>query len=262
MAPEQHSHPVSLIPGVAPSARPIVRESLTYTASYCEENIYLILRDYVDPSQLDQYTVVFISNTQKCVPLFYQRIAQGNLPVCWDYHVILLHTSPITKLTSVYDFDTQLTPFPLSFRDYFLPTLNGPSPWPSWPVEVVEAIQETISRNPRRYKLIKGRDYLRLFASSRRHMLKKILSPLRPSTAGAPASPTGEVGEPAAPATAEVEIYVAPPPLYPPIRTEESECTLQKFLDFSPSWSDCDFGRIVDEWAFLNEFSDQNSTSI
>jgi len=37
--------------------------------SYCEENIYLILRDHVDPSQVDQYTAVFISNPQSMCPL-------------------------------------------------------------------------------------------------------------------------------------------------------------------------------------------------
>ncbi|RPB24815.1 hypothetical protein L211DRAFT_837198 [Terfezia boudieri ATCC MYA-4762] len=249
MSPEQES-PFPVPP--SPVTRTgIVREALTYTASYCEENIYLILRDHVDPSQVDQYTVVFISNPQKCVPLFFQRIAQGNLPVCWDYHVILLHTSPATNLTTVYDFDTRLSPFPLSFRDYFLPTLNGPSPWPDWPAEVVEAIQETIAKNPRRYKLIKGGDYFRLFASSRKHMLKMITSPMKeefPRTAGK--------GTETVIKTKDVEIYISPPPTYPPIRTEESECSFQRFVDFSSSWSDCEYGRIVDEWAFLSEFSD------
>jgi len=87
-------------------------------------------------------------------------------------------------------------------------------------------------------------------------MLRRITPPMKD---GFPRPVSGESSGSGSGSTKEVEIYISPPPTYPPITTEESDCTFQMFVDFSSSWNDCEYGRIVDEWAFLSELSDSDS---
>ena len=96
-----------------------------YTASYCEENVYHLVKRFSDPEILDSRLwsvyVVFISNHNKSVVLWHQRASkftEGSSPVCWDYHVIaVLRPQECNKSKScwVYDFDT-LLPRPCPFH--------------------------------------------------------------------------------------------------------------------------------------------------
>jgi protein N-terminal glutamine amidohydrolase len=99
---------------------------------YCEENIWRITyrKLYFQKISLmnncnERYMVVFISNPNKCVPMYNQRSSTSpNKPCCWDYHVILLGVTVITNDTkdesviNVYDVDTTLTPYPIQLPKY------------------------------------------------------------------------------------------------------------------------------------------------
>ena len=71
------------------------------------------------------YHVVFISNKEKCVPMFCQRAMDDpDDPCFWDYHVILVGTPRMAKRTCgnagssiVIDMDSHL-PYPCPVADY------------------------------------------------------------------------------------------------------------------------------------------------
>ncbi|KAG0642664.1 N-terminal glutamine amidase-domain-containing protein, partial [Tuber brumale] len=198
--------------------------------SYCEENIYCLVRDRVPPDSRKYFTVAFISNTMKTVPLFYQKASRHPpLPVTWDYHVLLIHHPPSAPAT-IYDFDTTL-PFPCLFAEYYTKTLYGPTSWGEYagildPLQV----QAYVANRPRYFRLVGASEYLRTFASTRKHMV----------------GPEG----------VEVEgEWLADPPVYPPITCEMGEDTLEMFLDFGVPGSGGGWGRIVDEEAFWSEFA-------
>lgn len=86
----------------------------TYTANYCEENIYLLAQELTtDPDAPDAF-VVFISNPSRSVLLLNQKAAQSPQGyVVWDYHVILVTVGRRPEETGdlevlVWDFDTRL----------------------------------------------------------------------------------------------------------------------------------------------------------
>ncbi|RPB02366.1 hypothetical protein L873DRAFT_1787737 [Choiromyces venosus 120613-1] len=211
------------------------REKLVYTRCYCEENIYCLVRDRVPPELRKYFTVVFISNTMKTIPLYYQKASKyPPLPVTWDYHVLLLsHPTPSSPAT-VYDFDTTL-PFPTPFPEYHSKTLYGP------PITSLETylndqginidpvqIYSYVANRPRFFRLIAASEYLRTFASSRKHMMDE-----------------------------EEKGWLAEPPGYPPIRCEVGEDTLGMFLDFTGEGEgdESGWGRVVDEEGFWREFA-------
>jgi hypothetical protein len=61
------------------------RSGLLYTACYCEENIYMLCSDIFKkrPELIDDFSVIFISNDHRSVPLWQQRAGRG------DEHVVL-----------------------------------------------------------------------------------------------------------------------------------------------------------------------------
>eukprot|EP01134_Creolimax_fragrantissima_P006067 CFRG6067T1 len=140
-----------------------------YTACYCEENIWCLSkylldqRDATDHAKPEnccrdaQLTVCFISNHARRVPVWYQKRTNDlNVPMIWDYHVILFVECPHNPRGLVYDFDTIL-PFPCDAAEYI---------WKAFAV--------TIPRNPIYYgfyRLISGEKYVDLFGSDRSHML-------------------------------------------------------------------------------------------
>eukprot|EP00775_Hariotina_reticulata_P000928 gene928-biopygen1934 len=110
------------------------RQSCTYTANYCEENVYHLLKQLLlngkDPGQL---LCCFISNRNETV-------------------IVLEHEAPSVL---VWDLDTTL-PFPASFEQYAL-----------------QALQTQLQLQPafqRFYRLISAVAYLQHFASDRSHM--------------------------------------------------------------------------------------------
>jgi len=77
-----------------------VKSNYIYTANFCEENIWhlgkALIEKGISPENL---SVLFLSNQQKKIPLFYQQAAFNNEPVIWDYHVILIRGSGLVKIT-------------------------------------------------------------------------------------------------------------------------------------------------------------------
>ncbi|KAL0640319.1 Protein N-terminal glutamine amidohydrolase [Maublancomyces gigas] len=211
------------------------RSGLTYTSCYCEENIYCMVRDHIEPLDRRHYTVVFISNEEKCTPLFYQKAGKiPQIPVCWDYHVILIHKAATTTTkgpsSTVYDFDTTLHPFGLQFESYVSRTLYGDEGLWANPDDR-EAVLSYVNKHPRGFRLVAAEEYIKLFASTRKHMMKKCADESSDADGG----------------------WLTKPPDYPPIRTEASDDTMEKFLDFS--CADDEYGEILDEWAFWEKFA-------
>jgi hypothetical protein len=99
----------------------MLREDVTYTSQYCEENIYLLAKSLQRKKRDDrQDYAIFISNPHRHVALFNQRASQApHMPVIWDYHVILLTVESGQELSgdmivSIWDYDTRLS-FPCPF---------------------------------------------------------------------------------------------------------------------------------------------------
>ncbi|KAF8212390.1 N-terminal glutamine amidase-domain-containing protein [Mycena galopus ATCC 62051] len=92
-----------------------------YTPFYCEENIYLLCEAFL--LQQEDVSVVFISNENKTVALWNQKLNQS--VVVWDYHVVLLLRSKEQQW--IYDMDTRL-PFPCLLKDYLAQTFRQDVP--------------------------------------------------------------------------------------------------------------------------------------
>jgi len=89
-------------------------------ACYCEENVWrLAHRRMQNNTTTSTYYVVFVSNERQCVAMWHQMAREGG-PCFWDYHVILLETTPDHK-TLVLDMDTQLS-YPCPFNEYLKDT--------------------------------------------------------------------------------------------------------------------------------------------
>ncbi|KAK6342860.1 Protein N-terminal glutamine amidohydrolase [Orbilia javanica] len=175
------------------------RETLLYASCYCEENIYKLIECHINPASLKHYTVIFLSNSSKCIPVFSQKIQRSPInPVVWDYHVILAYhpnhsledllrqskshggleeqTSVSTTTKSyIYDLDTTIQTFPCPFPTYFAQTFSPP-PSSSFedPLDRM-FLQMALSKDVyRRYfRLVSASDYLDHFKSGRDHMKDK-----------------------------------------------------------------------------------------
>lgn len=125
-----------------------------------------------------------------------------------DYHVILIH-KPATEAPSstVYDFDTALDPFGTPFESYVSKTLYGDESLWSEPDPDKEAVLSFVDEHPRLFRLVAAEEYIRLFASSRKHMMKK------------PSDRRNESLEVVEADGWEAE-WLAKPPDYPPVRTK------------------------------------------
>ncbi|RVD82710.1 uncharacterized protein DFL_007125 [Arthrobotrys flagrans] len=175
------------------------REALLYASCYCEENIYKLIEYHVNSASLKHYTVIFLSNSSKCIPVFSQKIQRSpNNPAVWDYHVILAyhpnHTleellqqpkahgelsgqppEPAITKSYIYDLDTTIQTFPCPFPTYFAQTFSPP---PSSTFEDPldrTILQMVLSRDiySRYFRLVPASDYLERFRSGRDHMKDK-----------------------------------------------------------------------------------------
>uniref|UniRef100_A0A8C5DJB9 Protein N-terminal glutamine amidohydrolase n=1 Tax=Gouania willdenowi TaxID=441366 RepID=A0A8C5DJB9_GOUWI len=127
-----------------------------YTSCYCEENVWKLC-DFVRREQtapLDQLDVVFISNENRTVPLWEQKSGQGEEPVIWDYHVVLLQTVPQSGYL-IYDLDSEL-PFPCHANIYIHKALRSD--------------QNLKPQYHRKLRVIPANDFLSRFSSDRSHM--------------------------------------------------------------------------------------------
>ncbi|KAK6504185.1 Protein N-terminal glutamine amidohydrolase [Arthrobotrys conoides] len=172
------------------------RETLPYTSCYCEENIYKLIETHITSTSLKHYTVIFLSNSSKCIPVFSQKIQRHpNNPTIWDYHVILAYHpnhsleellqqskireeveeqafEPAITKSYIYDLDTTIPTFPCPFPTYFAQTFSPP-PSSAFedPLDRV-LLQMALSRNiyNRYFRLVPANDYLDHFRSGRDHM--------------------------------------------------------------------------------------------
>jgi hypothetical protein len=91
-----------------------------YTACYCEENIWRLIR-HVGVGSVAR-KVIWISSLTGVCPLWHQRAAAApDQPVWWDYHVVLLVQ---TDVWSVWDLDTTLA-LPVPAEEYLAQTFKG-----------------------------------------------------------------------------------------------------------------------------------------
>ncbi|KAG1121468.1 hypothetical protein G6F42_012397 [Rhizopus arrhizus] len=135
------------------------QSDLLYTACYCEENIYMLCSEILKkrPELIDDFSVLFISNPHRSVPLWQQRAGRGDEHVViWDYHVVLYYKQDSEAL--IYDFDTFL-PFPSPADFYALETFK--------PNMVIKDEYKHM------FRLIPAKAYLDHFESDRSHMLNE-----------------------------------------------------------------------------------------
>ena len=96
-----------------------------HTPFYCEENAWHLCQH----PRLSAYErrVVFISNTSRCCPFWFQRASPklGD-PIFWDYHVLVIAQHNPTQPWRVWDLDTLLT-LPLALPTYLNNTFGPPS---------------------------------------------------------------------------------------------------------------------------------------
>ncbi|XP_030766309.1 protein N-terminal glutamine amidohydrolase [Sitophilus oryzae] len=159
----------------------------SYVSCYCEENVYKLVEEVtkVHPNELNKCFVVFISNQSRTVPLWRQRAGKNeDHLVIWDYHVLFLyHPEPDKCL--VYDLDSEL-PFPTYVHKY-----------------VTETFRTDHILKPdyfRYFRVIDGSEFIKHFASDRRHMKR----------------PNGT--------------WIKPPPNYPAICTPGSIHNLEDYI--------------------------------
>lgn len=172
----------------APGSIPTLeRADCRYQPYYCEENVWHLSRHPALAAL--RRAALFVTNTAGACALWAQRAAAApGHPVVWDYHVVLVTLSPGPSL--VWDLDSELV-FPLPAH-LWLDVTFGPL--------------DQLSPDDRdllapRFRLVEHADFIRHFASDRRHM-------------------RGDDG------------WQQDPPPWPPITAETGEHhTLDRFLD-------------------------------
>lgn len=135
-----------------------MREKYQYCAFYCDENIWKLCEKLEQESAFEDCSgyVVFISNLQQSCAIWHQKTSESaDLPVVFDYHVILLLEEE--KLGwQVWDLDTRLR-FPEKAVTYFRETFS-----PGY--EVDEELRPL-------FRLVSAQDYLKNYSTDRSHML-------------------------------------------------------------------------------------------
>ncbi|GAV75204.1 Nt_Gln_amidase domain-containing protein [Cephalotus follicularis] len=131
-----------------------------YTPYYCEENVYLLCKKLCENGIADaegsDLFVVFISNEKKQVPLWHQKAsARADGVILWDYHVICIQRKKGDSPHLVWDLDSSL-PFP--------------SPLPLYVSETIRPSFQLFSEFKRCFRVVHAPQFLRHFASDRRHM--------------------------------------------------------------------------------------------
>ena len=130
--------------------------SFKYQAYYCEENIWQLCQEVIF-QEISHYAL-FISNRDKSCALSYQKAALSQeLPVFWDYHLVMIAQDTQKRSWNIWDLDTRLR-LPLELRLYLDKTFS-------------------FSRqlNPRYaplFRLVESQTYINQFSSDRSHMLK------------------------------------------------------------------------------------------
>ena len=129
------------------------RSDFTYTALFCEENIWKLIESLYINQLAQPIDVLFVINKNNTIALFEQKLSLKSKPIIWDYHVIL--TALIENELVVFDFDTNCH-FPSSIYDYFHAI------FPNY-IQIKSAYQPLI-------KSIPAKQYFEYFYSDRLHM--------------------------------------------------------------------------------------------
>ncbi|XP_060536488.1 protein N-terminal glutamine amidohydrolase [Cylas formicarius] len=159
----------------------------SYVSCYCEENIYKLAEvvNKIYCNEINKCFVVFISNPSRTVPLWRQRAGKDeDRLVIWDYHVIFLY-HPEPEKCLVYDLDSEL-PFPTYVHKY-----------------VTETFRTDHILKPdyfRYFRVIPAVEFIKEFASDRRHMKR----------------PDGS--------------WIKPPPNYPAITSSSNTHNLEEYI--------------------------------
>lgn len=83
------------------------RQNYSYTARFCEENIWWLVRSLMhEGADIKPMYVLFFSNKEKSILVTNQRAAEAGRPILWDYHVVL--QADIEARQWIFDFDTRL----------------------------------------------------------------------------------------------------------------------------------------------------------
>ena len=136
------------------------RHRYTYTSHYCEENVCLLAAEALAqslPQPLERAYAVFVTSESRRTCVWHQRLSErpSELPVCWDYHVVLL-TLPSSK---IYDFD-HAGAFVTGAREYcrlsFEPATVSRSTYLSAP--------------PQLFRVVSAEFFVKGFSSDRSHM--------------------------------------------------------------------------------------------
>jgi len=123
-----------------------------YCQYYCEENVWHLC---IDPQVLGQpRAAIVISNAARTVAVACQRAApQPELPVVWDYHVVLAARGP--QGWAIWDLDTTLG-MPVPLREY----LRGSFGWPRGFAPPYDA----------RFRVVPAARYREVLCTDRSHM--------------------------------------------------------------------------------------------
>ncbi|GAX80286.1 hypothetical protein CEUSTIGMA_g7724.t1 [Chlamydomonas eustigma] len=177
-------------------------------------------------NNIKQCWVVFISNENKQVPLWFQASGdpeQDGL-VVWDYHVIMIQDLSDFKGEGTFqDSSSEALVWDLDS------TLTFPTPFGQYAEKALKAGEEINAAFTKLYRVISGAVYLDSFASDRGHMRNS----------------SGE--------------WMSPPPSYPPIVAKDG-CVnnIHRFWDMSDraDRADCNdnFGRVLSEKELLQKF--------
>jgi protein N-terminal glutamine amidohydrolase len=127
------------------------RSAFLYTPYYCEENIWHLCQTVAAADK----KVVFISNPRRQCFLWHQRACpEENVPICWDYHVVLLGRDE--QGWKIWDLDTRL-PLPMNACEYLYRTfVHVGKAHPDW--------------DPL-FRLVDEKVFVMHFSSDRSHML-------------------------------------------------------------------------------------------
>jgi len=136
------------------------KQMCVYTSCYCEENVWKLCSMLKSKENLllANTKVVFISNFEKKVAFWCQKSGEGNknIPVIWDYHVILIYKNQDTWFA--YDLDTTLQ-FPINLEEYFMKSF-------------CPNIKKSSTYKPT-FRVVESTDFLEYFSSDRSHMKNK-----------------------------------------------------------------------------------------
>ncbi len=131
------------------------RETFRYTAFFCEENVWWLVKDlFARGVEQEAARVLLFTNVQRSIVAMNQRAAVPGGPLIWDYHVVL--QASLGEQDWIFDFDSRL-PFPTPSSDYLNATFPAQDKLP--------ALYRTEVR------VIPAAAYLAHFFSDRSHML-------------------------------------------------------------------------------------------